>query len=91
MTQHEQSGAGPAQLLHQIERLARREPVVFLSGAFVVGLLGARFFRSGGPPRPAHGAAAGPAPQAAPLISDEAAARLLREAEQAQRALVSEG
>lgn len=33
------------QVVQQVESFARREPVLFLGGAFAVGLLGARFLR----------------------------------------------
>lgn len=33
-------------VLHEAESLARREPALFLGGAFVLGLLGARFLKS---------------------------------------------
>lgn len=36
------------QLLSEVESYARRHPTVFASGAFAVGLLAARFFRSSG-------------------------------------------
>jgi len=36
------------QLVAETERFARRQPVVFLGGAFVVGLLAARFLKSSG-------------------------------------------
>ncbi len=68
-------------------RLARSDPLLFLGGAFVVGLLGARLLRSsrGSSGRPSFSTSA-PTPS---YISDEAAARLLREAEQAYRTVVS--
>lgn len=43
-----------------LEGLARREPVLFVGGAFLVGLLGGRFLRSSRPE------SAGPAPEAGP-------------------------
>jgi hypothetical protein len=36
------------QLLSEVESYARRNPIVFVSGAFALGLLAARFFRSSG-------------------------------------------
>jgi hypothetical protein len=36
-------------LLNEAERLARREPALFIGGAFVLGLLGARFLKSHSP------------------------------------------
>ncbi len=38
------------QLLSDTERFARREPTLFLGGAFLVGLLGARFLKSSSQP-----------------------------------------
>jgi len=34
------------ELINDVERFARRQPAVFLGGAFVLGLLGARFLKS---------------------------------------------
>jgi hypothetical protein len=34
------------QLIHEAENMARQRPMLFLGGAFAVGLLGARFFKS---------------------------------------------
>lgn len=34
------------QLVHEVESFARREPVLFTSGAFLLGLMGARFLKS---------------------------------------------
>jgi hypothetical protein len=34
------------ELFDDVQRLARREPALFIGGAFAVGLLGARFFKS---------------------------------------------
>ena len=39
----------PDELLHEAERFARRDPALFLGGAFVLGLLGARFLKSSSP------------------------------------------
>ena len=39
-------GAEPRELLRRAEEVARREPALFLGGAFVLGLLGARFLKS---------------------------------------------
>jgi len=36
----------PGELLTEVERFARRQPALFLGGAFVLGLLGARFLKS---------------------------------------------
>ncbi len=36
----------PQQVLHDVEGFARREPAVFLGGAFLVGLAAARFLKS---------------------------------------------
>jgi len=37
------------ELIDDVERFARRQPVMFLGGAFVLGLLGARFLKSSRP------------------------------------------
>jgi hypothetical protein len=42
------------QVVGDVERFARREPVLFMGGAFVVGLLGARFLKSSPPEQPAR-------------------------------------
>ncbi len=39
----------PDELLHEAERFARREPALFMGGAFALGLLGARFLKSSRP------------------------------------------
>jgi len=39
----------PVQILGDVESLARREPALFLGGAFVVGLIGGRFLKSSCP------------------------------------------
>ena len=36
-------------LMHDVERIARREPALFLGGAVLLGLVGARFFKSSSP------------------------------------------
>lgn len=36
----------PQELLTEVERFARRQPALFIGGAFVLGLLGARFLKS---------------------------------------------
>jgi len=36
----------PRQLMMDVERFARRQPALFIGGAFVLGLLGARFLKS---------------------------------------------
>jgi len=38
--------ASPAEVVRDVERFARREPLLFLGGAFALGLLGARFLKS---------------------------------------------
>lgn len=38
--------ANPADVVRDVERFARREPLLFLGGAFALGLLGARFLKS---------------------------------------------
>jgi hypothetical protein len=48
-------------VVQDVESFARREPAIFLGGAFVAGLIGSRFLKSSGaPPREAEG---GPRPQ----------------------------
>lgn len=37
------------EMVSEVENFARREPILFLSGAFTLGLLGARFLKSSGP------------------------------------------
>ena len=44
-------GAEPRELLRRAENLARREPALFLGGAFALGLIGARFLKSSDRPR----------------------------------------
>lgn len=44
-------GAQPRDIVRRVEDLARREPALFLGGAFVLGLLGARFLKSSERPR----------------------------------------
>ena len=39
-------GAQPRDVLQRVEDVARREPALFLGGAFVLGLIGARFLKS---------------------------------------------
>jgi len=36
----------PGQMMTEVERFARRQPALFIGGAFVLGLLGARFLKS---------------------------------------------
>jgi len=36
------------QIVSQVEQFARRQPAIFLGGAFVLGMLGARFLKSSG-------------------------------------------
>ena len=38
-------------LFHDVQKVARRQPVVFVGSAFAIGLLGARFFKSSSPHR----------------------------------------
>lgn len=38
-----------AELLNDAQRLARRQPALFIGGAFALGLIGARFFKSSPP------------------------------------------
>jgi len=37
------------EIMNEVERFARRQPTLFLGGAFVLGLLGARFLKSSSP------------------------------------------
>lgn len=37
------------EMLDEVQRLARRQPVLFLAGAFALGVLGARFLKSSAP------------------------------------------
>jgi hypothetical protein len=39
----------PEELLHEAQEYARREPALFLGGAFALGVLGARFLKSSSP------------------------------------------
>lgn len=41
----------PEDLLYETEQFARREPALFLGGAFALGLIGARFLKSSNPQR----------------------------------------
>ena len=41
-------------LMNEVEQLARRQPAVFLGGAFAIGVLAARFFKSSSP-QPRYG------------------------------------
>jgi hypothetical protein len=43
------------QLVYDVERFARRQPALFLGGAFVLGLLGARFLKSSSPEQASMG------------------------------------
>jgi len=43
------------QLLNEVEDFARREPALFIGGAFLLGLLGARFLKSSAPSSAAGG------------------------------------
>lgn len=47
--QHYLSGRNMNQLLSDLEGVARREPALFVGGAFAAGLLGARFLKSSSP------------------------------------------
>ena len=46
------------EIINDVERLARREPALFLGAAFAVGLLAARFLKSSGGQAPGPGAGA---------------------------------
>lgn len=41
--------ASPTRMLATVQSFARREPLLFLGGAFALGLLGSRFMKSGRP------------------------------------------
>jgi hypothetical protein len=57
--------ANVSQMVNQVEQFARREPGLFLGGAFVLGLLGARFLKSSGRTNSAY---AGPTPRGESLV-----------------------
>jgi hypothetical protein len=42
------------ELMHDAQRLARRQPALFVGGAFAVGLIGARFLKSSSPYETSH-------------------------------------
>jgi hypothetical protein len=50
-------------VVSDLEKMARRQPLVFVGGALVVGLLGGRFLKSSPPERtaPSHAGGAGAA------------------------------
>jgi hypothetical protein len=52
-------------MVGQVEQFARREPVLFFGGAFVLGLLGVRFLKSSGQTDPAYEA---PTPRTESLV-----------------------
>lgn len=57
------------QLVDDVEQLARRQPALFLGGAFALGMLGARFLKSSTPQSGGSGGASphdGHAPQGSP-------------------------
>lgn len=43
------------QIVGEVERFARREPAVFLGGAFIIGFMASRFLKSSPPPAPYTG------------------------------------
>jgi hypothetical protein len=53
------------QMVGQVEQFARRQPALFFGGAFVLGLLGARFLRSSGQNNTAYD---GPTPRDESLV-----------------------
>ena len=53
------------QMVGQVEQFARRQPALFIGGAFVLGLLGARFLKSSSQTNAAY---AGPTPRAQSLV-----------------------
>ncbi len=42
-------GRSPQELMQETERFARRDPALFIGGAFALGILGARFLKSSSP------------------------------------------
>lgn len=50
------------ELLDEAERLARRDPALFIGGAFILGVFGARFLKASAPDRFGPGAGKGAAP-----------------------------
>lgn len=44
----------PIQLVQEAENFARREPAIFIGGAFLLGLVAARFLKSSPPAPPQH-------------------------------------
>jgi hypothetical protein len=57
--------ANVSQMVNQVEQFARRQPRLFLGGAFVLGLLGARFLKSSGQ---ASSSYSGPTPRGESLV-----------------------
>jgi hypothetical protein len=53
------------QMVGQVEQFARRQPALFFGGAFVLGLLGARFLKASGQTNPAY---EGPTPRTESLV-----------------------
>ncbi len=51
---HDLQNKSVGDMVDDIEDFARRDPGLFLGGAFLAGLLGARFFRSSTPTQPRH-------------------------------------
>ena len=47
-------GKGVGELVSDAQRLARRQPALFVGSAIAIGLLGARFFKSSSPDRGMH-------------------------------------
>ena len=56
------------QMVNQVEQFARRQPALFLGGAFVIGLLGARFLKSSGQASSAQSGQAGAIPRSESLV-----------------------
>jgi hypothetical protein len=58
--------AEPDEIVDRVEDFARRQPALFIGGAFVLGLLGARFLKSSRREQWRHGAGRLPAPASYP-------------------------
>jgi len=57
------------QMVNQVEQFARRQPALFLGGAFVLGLIGARFLKSSGQINSAQSGKSGPIPRSESLVA----------------------
>lgn len=56
------------QMVNQVEQFARRQPALFLGGAFVIGLIGARFLKSSGQANSAQSGQSGSIPRSESLV-----------------------